>query len=49
VNLFDSFAGSDCNDLYFHHGNNHWNERGQALAAKIVAERIRAGGVLKKP
>jgi len=49
VNLFDSFAGSDCNDLYFHHGNNHWNERGQALAAKIVAERIRAGGVLTKP
>jgi hypothetical protein len=48
VNLFDSFAGSDCNDLYFHHGNNHWNERGQALAAKIVAERIGAGGVLTK-
>ncbi len=40
VSLRETFAASDPSSLYFHHGNNHWNDRGQALAAKTVALRI---------
>ncbi len=38
VSLFDEFHGGHCNQMYFHHGNNHWNEKAQARAAAIVAE-----------
>ena len=48
VDLFEPFASGDCNKLYFHHGNNHWNERGQALAADLVADWIRSGGYLNR-
>jgi hypothetical protein len=48
VDFFDTFATSECNDLYFHHGNNHWNARGQALAADLVAEQIRSSALLKQ-
>ncbi len=48
VDLYEPFASGDCNNLYFHHGNNHWNERGQALAASLVAEWIRSSGNLKR-
>ncbi len=47
LDLFEPFASGDCNQLYFHHGNNHWNDRGQALAAGLVAEWILSGGYLK--
>jgi hypothetical protein len=47
VDLYEPFASGDCNNLYFHHGNNHWNERGQALAAGLVADWIRSSGNLK--
>lgn len=47
VDLFEPFASGDCNALYFHHGNNHWNERGQALAADRVAALIRSSGMLE--
>lgn len=47
VDLLDLFASNDCNTLYFHHGNNHWNERGQALAADQVARQLRSSGILK--
>lgn len=47
VDLFDSFASEDCNALFFHHGNNHWNARGQALAADRVAELIRSRRTLE--
>jgi hypothetical protein len=41
VELFEPFrAGGGC-ELYLHGGDSHWNERGQALAAELVAERIR--------
>lgn len=40
VSLRETFAASEPNSLYFHHGNNHWNDHGQALAAKIVARWI---------
>ena len=45
VDLFESFALKDCNGLYFHHGNNHWNARGQAMAADLVVEQIQSMGV----
>jgi len=47
VDLFESFASDDCNTFFFHHGNNHWNERGQALAADRVADLIRSRGILE--
>lgn len=40
VSLWDSFAAGDPNSLYFHHGDNHWNDRGQDLAARVAAARI---------
>ncbi len=46
VDLFERFSTGDCNALYFHHGNNHWNDRGQALAADLVAELLQSGSVV---
>lgn len=46
VDLYEPFATSDCNELYFHYGNNHWNEHGQALAAELVARQIRSNGIM---
>jgi hypothetical protein len=40
LNLFDSFRDNDPAQLFFTHGDNHWNERGQALAAREVARFI---------
>ncbi len=40
INLFDVFHVKACNELYYHHGNNHWTPRGQKLAATIVADRL---------
>jgi hypothetical protein len=40
LNLFPHFSESDCNSLYFHHGNNHWTEAGQWRAAGLLAEFI---------
>ncbi len=40
VSLFDAYRGSRCNDMYFHHGNNHWTAQGRALAADRVSEEI---------
>jgi hypothetical protein len=36
VNLFDTFSGPECNELFFHHGNNHWNVDGPRRAAQVV-------------
>jgi hypothetical protein len=41
VNLFEPFRSGGSCALYLHGGDSHWNERGQALASEIVAERIR--------
>jgi hypothetical protein len=46
VNLFDAFRGAQCNEMYFHHGNNHWTEKAQARAASIVAGSIARQGLL---
>jgi len=38
VDLFDVFSKSDPGNLFFRNRNNHWNDRGQDIAAKEVAE-----------
>ena len=45
LDLFEPFATGDCNNLYFHHGNNHWNDRGQSLAARLAAQKIQLPGL----
>jgi lysophospholipase L1-like esterase len=45
VNLFGAFSGEDCNQLYFHHGNNHWNDAGQRRAAALVSQILQDGWV----
>lgn len=41
INLFHSFRQRDDNDsLYFRHGDDHWNDKGQAVAANLVAKKI---------
>jgi hypothetical protein len=40
LNLFDSFRDNDPARLFFTHGDNHWNDRGQALAARELARFI---------
>lgn len=38
VDLFDVFSQNDPGNLFFRNKNNHWNDRGQDIAAKEVAE-----------
>lgn len=40
VNLFEVFRSNDPSELYFKDSDNHWNDRGQALAAREVANFI---------
>ncbi|MEW6746684.1 MAG: SGNH/GDSL hydrolase family protein [Planctomycetota bacterium] len=40
VNLFPEYRARDANELYFHGGNDHWNDAGQELAAEIVKDFI---------
>ena len=40
VDLYAPFRENDPESLYFSFGNDHWNSRGQALAAEIVAPRL---------
>ncbi len=44
IDLFEPFLADAGADLYFRGSNNHWNDRGQAFAAKLVADRIREHG-----
>jgi len=46
VNLFDDFAAHNPRALYFRGGDNHWNDAGQALAARIVSTEISRRGWL---
>jgi hypothetical protein len=48
VDLFDAFRAAGAEDLYFR-GDDHWNDAGQALAARLTAERIAAEGFLRLP
>jgi hypothetical protein len=40
LDLFAAFRENEPESLYFAHGNDHWNSRGQALAARLTAERL---------
>jgi len=40
LNLFDNFKGENCNNLYFHYGDNHWNDLGQEKAALLMSQKI---------
>lgn len=42
VNLYEPFEAAGPDSLYFGGENLHWNAKGQALAARIVAEFLRA-------
>ncbi|MBA2556595.1 MAG: hypothetical protein H0V12_04495, partial [Chloroflexi bacterium] len=47
LDLFPHFADDPCR-LYLRGGDSHWNEAGQALAARLVADRIRPGLLLER-
>jgi hypothetical protein len=40
VNLFPDFLLAGADQLYFSDDDNHWNDRGQALAAHVVSQRV---------
>ena len=40
-NLYRHFSGPNCNNLYYHFGNNHWTDEGQAKAAELASDTIR--------
>ena len=42
VNLYDTFRANDANSLYFHGGDDHWNDAGQAMAAKAMTDFLMA-------
>jgi hypothetical protein len=46
LSLYDRFRSTDANELYFHGGDDHWNRKGQLLAAQMMAEHLRALGLL---
>jgi hypothetical protein len=40
VNLFDTFAQNGPEGLFFRKHNDHWNDSGQDLAARVTAEHV---------
>ena len=36
VSLYDAFRAADASALYYHAGDDHWNDAGQRLAAELV-------------
>jgi hypothetical protein len=40
LNLFPIFVANEPNELYFRDTDNHWNDRGQAVAAAAAAQRV---------
>jgi hypothetical protein len=40
INLFPELRAVDANLYYFHGGDNHWNDAGQAKAAQLLADLI---------
>ncbi len=47
LNLFRYFRNGDCNRLFFHYGNDHWNDKGQELAAELMANLIISNNFLE--
>lgn len=46
VNLFPAFRAGEADELHFHGADVHWNDAGQALAARLVAEHVLAAELL---
>jgi hypothetical protein len=46
LNLFPAFRAADANLYYFHGGDNHWNDAGQAKSAQLLAELIQQDQLL---
>jgi hypothetical protein len=49
LNLWQAFRATDANRLYFHGGDFHWNDAGQAEAARLLAEMIERLQLLQNP
>ncbi len=45
LNLFDAWSGEDACSYFFRYGNDHWNSRGQARAAELMAEFLESTGL----
>jgi lysophospholipase L1-like esterase len=46
LSLFDLYRSSDADSLYFRGGDDHWNARGQKIAAEAMADYLIAKGLL---
>ncbi len=46
VDLYSAFAAHGSESIYFRGFDDHWNDAGQDLAARVVAEQLRAHGLL---
>jgi hypothetical protein len=49
VNLFGPFQARGGRDLFFRGPDDHWNDRGQDVAADVVAEALLSSGLLRGP
>jgi hypothetical protein len=49
LNLFPAFRAQDANLYYFHGGDDHWNDAGQARAAQMLADLIARDQLLGPP
>jgi len=47
VNLFPSYREHGASELYLRHGNDHWNDAGQDLAARLTAREAVDAGLLR--
>jgi hypothetical protein len=46
IDLWEPFRAQDACALYYRDGDLHWNEKGQSIAAAIVADSLAAWGFL---
>ncbi len=46
LDLFEPFRAAEPCELFFPYANDHWNDRGQELAARLLADFIREEGLL---
>ncbi len=47
LDLFEHFQAEEACDLYFPYGNDHWNDRGQELAARLLVDFIQERRLLE--
>lgn len=46
LSLFDTFSQVDANELYFRGGDDHWNNKGQLVAAEAMADYLLSNGMI---